>query len=150
MNETNQYSEAFLRNIDIHTLLPQQEPFVMVGCLTAFDEVRTVTETTIAADNIFVDDGRFSASGLIENIAQTCAARIGFVNKYILQKGIQIGFIGAIRNLEVLGLPRVGDTIVTTVDVLEDIFGMTLAEASISCGGETIVRTQIKTAVKEG
>jgi predicted hotdog family 3-hydroxylacyl-ACP dehydratase len=150
MNETNQYSEAFLRNIDIHTLLPQQEPFVMVGCLTAFDEVRTVTETTIAADNIFVDDGRFSASGLIENIAQTCAARIGFVNKYILQKGIQIGFIGAIRNLEVLGLPRVGDTIVTTVDVLEDIFGMTLAEASISCGGETIVRTQIKIAVKEG
>lgn len=150
MNETNRYSEAFLRNIDIHTLLPQQEPFVMVGCLTAFDEVRTVTETTIAADNIFVDDGRFSASGLIENIAQTCAARIGFVNKYILQKGIQIGFIGAIRNLEVLGLPRVGDTIVTTVDVLEDIFGMTLAEASISCGGETIVRTQIKIAVKEG
>lgn len=150
MNETNQYSEAFLRNIDIHTLLPQQEPFVMVGCLTAFDEVRTVTETTIAADNILVDDGRFSASGLIENIAQTCAARIGFVNKYILQKGIQIGFIGAIRNLEVLGLPRVGDTIVTTVDVLEDIFGMTLAEASISCGGETIVRTQIKIAVKEG
>lgn len=150
MNETNQYSEAFLRNIDIHTLLPQQEPFVMVGCLTAFDEVRTVTETTIAAYNIFVDDGRFSASGLIENIAQTCAARIGFVNKYILQKGIQIGFIGAIRNLEVLGLPRVGDTIVTTVDVLEDIFGMTLAEASISCGGETIVRTQIKIAVKEG
>ena len=150
MNETNQYSEAFLRNIDIHMLLPQQEPFVMVGCLTAFDEVRTVTETTIAADNIFVDDGRFSASGLIENIAQTCAARIGFVNKYILQKGIQIGFIGAIRNLEVLGLPRVGDTIVTTVDVLEDIFGMTLAEASISCGGETIVRTQIKIAVKEG
>ena len=149
MNETNQYSEAFLRNIDIHTLLPQQEPFMMVGCLTAFDEVRTVTETTIAADNIFVDDGRFSASGLIENIAQTCAARIGFVNKYILQKGIQIGFIGAIRNLEVLGLPRVGDTITTTVEVQEEVFGMTLVTATVTLGDRILVTTEMKIAIKE-
>jgi len=121
----------------------------MVGCLTAFDEVRTVTETTIQPDNLFVEDGCFSACGLIENIAQTCAARIGFVNKHILLKGIQLGFIGAIRNLEVLGLPRVGETIITTVDVLEDIFGMTLAEATVVSGNETLVRSQIKIAVKE-
>ena len=149
MNENNRFTEAFLRSIDIHTLLPQQEPFVMVGCLTAFDEVRTVTETTLQPDNLFVDDGCFSACGLIENIAQTCAARIGFVNKHILLKGIQLGFIGAIRNLEVLGLPRVGETIITTVDVLEDIFGMTLAEATVVSGNETLVRSQIKIAVKE-
>ena len=91
------FSEDFLRQIDIHELLPQQEPFVMIGTLTCFDEVRTVTETTIAADNIFVDDGRFSASGLIENVAQTCAARIGFLNKYILGNGITIGVIVAVR-----------------------------------------------------
>ena len=81
MSEIKTYSEDFLRQIDVHELLPQQEPFVMIGSLTYFDEVRTVTETTIAADNIFVDDGCFSASGLIENVAQTCAVRIGFVNK---------------------------------------------------------------------
>ena len=120
----------------------------MIGVLTYFDEVRTVTETTIRPDNLFVDEGRFSASGLIENIAQTCAARIGFVNKYIRQQGIQLGFIGAIRNLEVRRLPRVGQTITTTVDVIEDIFGMTLAEATITCEGETLVTTQIKIAVK--
>ena len=71
----------------------------MVGKLTAFDEKRTVTETFIKEDNIFVCDGVFSAPGLVENIAQTCAARIGYVNKYILNKFIQLGFIGAIRNL---------------------------------------------------
>ena len=60
-----EYTEEFLRQIDVHELLPQQEPFVMIGTLTHFDETRTVSETTIAADNIFVDDGRFSASGLI-------------------------------------------------------------------------------------
>lgn len=143
-------SREQLLSIDIHELLPQQEPFVMVGRLVGFDEKTTVTETEIQADNIFVDDGRFSASGLIENIAQTCAARIGFVNKYILKKGIQLGFIGAIRNLEITELPEVGSLIETRVEVLEDVFGMTLANAVVTCSGKTLVTTEIKIAIKEG
>ena len=87
-------SESNLRAIDIHELLPQQEPFVMIGSLVYFDKTLTVTETKVQRDNIFVDGNRFSASGLMENIAQTCAARIGYVNKFILKKGIQLGFIG--------------------------------------------------------
>ena len=144
-----QPNEEFLRSIDIHELLPQQEPFVMIGKLTQFDAVRTVTETEVQAQNIFVDDGHFSASGLIENIAQTCAARIGYVNKYILKKGIQLGFIGAIRNLQVYELPAVGQKITTTVDVLEEVFGMTLANATIACGGKIFVTTEMKIAIKE-
>lgn len=144
------YTESFLRQIDIHTLLPQQEPFVMVGCLTQIDEVKCMTETLVKAENIFVDNGSFSASGLIENIAQTCAARIGFVNKYIMQKGIQIGFIGAIRSLEVLSLPKVGQTITTVVEVVEEVFGMTLAHATVTCDGMVLVTTDIKIALKEG
>ncbi len=143
-----QVSEQFLRTIDIHELLPQQEPFVMVGQLVHFDITRTVTETTIGSENMFVENGQMTASGLIENIAQTCAARIGYVNKYILKKGIQIGFIGAIRNLEVKALPAVGDTIRTTVDVVEEVFGMILANASIECNGKTMVTTEMKIAIK--
>ena len=143
-----QPTEAFLRGIDIHELLPQQEPFVMIGTLVQFDMKTTVTETVISEQNIFVDGNSFSASGLIENIAQTCAARIGYVNKYILKKGIQLGFIGAIRNLEIAELPYIGDKITTTVDVLEEVFGMTLASATITCNGKTLVTTEMKIAVK--
>ncbi|MBO4826907.1 MAG: pseudouridylate synthase [Prevotella sp.] len=149
MNDDYQVSEQFLRTIDIHELLPQQEPFVMVGLLVHFDRIKTVTETIIDASNMFVENGRMSASGLIENIAQTCAARIGYVNKYILKRGIQIGFIGAIRNMEINDLPSVGDTITTTVDVVEEVFGMILANASIVCNGQTLVTTEMKIAIKE-
>ena len=142
-------TENFLRSIDIHELLPQQEPFVMIGTLVKFDMTRTVTELTVSADNLFVDNGYFSASGLIENIAQTCAARIGYVNKYILLKGIQLGFIGAIRNLQINELPKVGDTITTTVDVLEEVFGMTLANAVVTCGDKVLVTSEMKIAVRE-
>lgn len=144
-------TEEILRQIDIHELLPQQEPFVMIDTLVHFDRTLTVTETTVKAENIFVEaPGYFSASGLMENIAQTCAARIGYVNKYILKKGIQLGFIGAVRNFEILELPKVGDLITTFVDVKEEVFGMTLAEAHIEWKGKTLVTTEMKIAVKEG
>ena len=147
-SDFKQPTEAFLRGIDIHTLLPQQEPFVMIDRLIQIEEKSFATETLVKAENIFVDEGYLSASGLIENIAQTCAARIGFVNKYILQKGIQIGFIGAVRNLEILSLPQVGQTITTKVEVVEEVFGMTLAKATVTCEGETLVTTEMKIALK--
>lgn len=141
-------TEQELRAINIHELLPQQEPFVMIGSLTHIDSTATTTETVVKADNILVDNGQFSASGLMENIAQTCAARIGFVNRYILKKKIQLGFIGAVRNFEVFVLPKVGDTITTRMEVKEDVFGMTLADATVTCNGKTMVKTEIKIAVK--
>lgn len=147
--EVETFSEEMFRTIDIHELLPQQEPFVMIGSLVHFDKTLTITETEVRQDNIFVDQGNFSASGLMENIAQTCAARIGFVNKYILKKGIQIGFIGAVRNFEVWELPKVGDVITTRVEVKEEVFGMTLADAIITCGEKVLVTSEMKIAVKE-
>lgn len=51
---------------------------------------------------------------MIENIAQTCAARIGYVNKYILKKGIQIGVIAAVRDLKFLAHPK-ADFVFTSV-----------------------------------
>ena len=142
-------SELETRAIDVHQLLPQQVPFVMVSQLVHFDMVRTITELLVSDDNIFIEYGRLSATGLTEHIAQTCAARIGYINKYILLKGIQIGVIGAIRDLNIHRLPLVGETITTTLDVLEDIFGMTLIQAVATVGDETIATTQMKIAVKE-
>ena len=119
----------------------------MIDSLVRFEMESSTTETLVREDNIFVEDGVFSAYGMMENIAQTCAARIGYYNKYILHKDVQVGFIGAVRDYEVLRLPPVGSVITTTVDVQEEIFGMTLARAEILCGGETIATAQIKLSV---
>ena len=146
---TEQPTEEFLRGIDIHELLPQQEPFVMISSLVRFDMQTTVTETIVSADNMFVEDGVFTAPGIVENIAQTCAARIGYVNKYILKKGIQLGFIGAIRDLKVKDLPKVGDTITTSISVIDSVFGMTLVDAVVLNNGTEVASAQMKIAVKE-
>lgn len=141
-------SDDFVRSIDVHTVLPQQEPFVMIGTMTHFEMGTSTTETTISADNIFVDSGCFSPSGIMENIAQTCASRIGFYNKYILHKDVQVGFIGAVRDFEVNSLPKVGDIITTRVDIIEEIFGMTLASATVCCAGTVLATARIKLSVR--
>ena len=142
------FSEEYLRSIDVHTVLPQQEPFVMVGNLIAFSADASTTETEILETNIFVDNGFFSPSGMMENIAQTCAARVGFYNKYVLHKDVQVGFIGAVRNYVINELPPVGTIIQTRVDILQDVFGMTLANAAVMCGDKVFATAEIKLSVR--
>lgn len=146
--EIQDITEEFLRSVDVHELLPQQEPFVMIGVMTHFEMTTSTTETLIRDSNIFVDNGFFSAPGMMENIAQTCAARVGFYNKYILHNEVQVGFIGAIRDYQIHSLAPVGATIETRVDILEEVFGMTLAHAEVRCGGQHIAEAEIKLSVR--
>ena len=131
---------------DILTLLPQRPPMVMVDRLLHCDPVVTETEFTVREDNILAEDGRLSACGLIENIAQTCASRMGYIN---LSKGeaVRVGVIGALRDMEIHALPEVGSTITTRIEVSDEVFGMTLAQASSRCGDTLLASGTIKIAL---
>ena len=137
-----------LEDIDIHELLPQQEPFVLVDCLTSFDEHCTTTRFTIREDHLMVENGRLMTCALAENMAQTCAARLGYANKYIHKKDIQIGFIGAVKDMVIHDTPMVGDTLLTTIDMLQELMNITLAEATIRCNDRIIATAQLKIALK--
>ena len=100
-------------------------------------------------NQIVFENGKLNACALAENIAQTCAARLGYVNKYILKKDVQIGFIGAIKNLSVVETPSVGDILTTRIEVLQDIMGVTLVDAQIVCNNKVIVKAQMKIAIAE-
>lgn len=135
-----------IREIDILELIPQRPPFIMVDCLTHFDKINTISEFVVRKDNLFIANGRLMASGLIENIAQTCAARIGYVNR-MNNEVVRIGFIGAIRNLKIHRTPEIGETLQTSIIVKEEIFQMTLVDAVVKSGDETIVEAEMKIAL---
>ena len=146
----NAYDETFLRGLDVHSLIPQQEPFVMVGTLTGISETGAVTETPVQPGNLFVDGGHFSAAGIMENMAQTHAVRMGFINKFILKKDMQTGFIGAIRSAEIQALPETGETIRTEVLIREEVFGMALSDIVVTGrDGRKIATAEMKIALKE-
>lgn len=137
------------RDIDILELLPQRPPFVMVDHLVDYSETQTTCELTIRQDNVFCEKGEFASAGLIEHIAQTCAARLGYYNKYVLKVGVRLGFIGEVKDLEIVRLPREGETISTTITVVQEIFDVTLVTAEVRVGEETIATTRLKIAQGE-
>lgn len=137
------------RDIDILELLPQRPPFVMVDHLTDYSETQSSCDLTIRKDNVFCENGEFSAAGLIEHIAQTCAARLGYYNKYILKTGVRLGFIGEVKDLDIVRLPREGETLNTTIVVMQEIFDVTLVTAEVRVGEETIATTRLKIAQGE-
>lgn len=131
---------------DILTLLPQRPPMVMVDRLLHCDPVLTETELTICPDNIMVEDGHLAEIGLLENVAQTCAARMGYINMNS-GKEVRVGVIGALRDMEIHALPEVGSTITTRIEVSEEVFGMTLAQAESRCGDTLLCNGTIKIAL---
>ena len=141
-------TDKFMRNISVNELLPQQPPFVMVDALTHYEEKIVISETTVRASNIYVDNGTMQCYGLIENIAQTCAARIGYINKYILRRGIQIGYIGSLKNLTIESLPQIGDIITTEIQIQDEILDMILVTAIVRKDNQTLASTDLKIALK--
>ena len=137
-----------IEDITLKELIPQRPPFVMIDRLVSCDMVVTVTELEVREDNIFVADGHLTAEGLMENIAQTCAAGIGYQN---LSRGeaVKIGVIGAVNNMNILRLPRKGERITTTVEYVEEVFQMTLFKAIIKSGDEELANASIKTALTD-
>lgn len=135
--------------IDILELLPQRPPFVMIDCLLHCDKEVTRTSLLIKEENIFCEKGLLTESGLIENIAQTCAARMGYINKYLYNNTVKLGFIGAIRNLEIVRLPHVNEILTTQITVVEEVFQMTLVNASVRIDDETIASCEMKISITD-
>ncbi|MBO7417004.1 MAG: hypothetical protein J6U22_10570 [Bacteroidaceae bacterium] len=127
-------------------LIPQRPPFVMVDSLIYCDRTITRTQLEVRADNIFNDGGHLSTAGICENIAQTCAVRLGYLSLASGQP-VRLGYIGAISNMQVYRTPVTGETVVTEINVLQEVFNITLVHAVVKCGDELIAQTDLKIAL---
>ena len=139
----------YFEQINILDLIPQQPPFVMVDKLLYSDHETTTTVLTVREDNIFVENNELTESGVMENIAQTCAARMGYINKHIHSEKVKIGFIGAIRNLVIEELPKIEDELKTTIDVVSEVFTITLVNAKVEVGEKIIATCEMKISLTD-
>lgn len=137
-----------IKDIDILTLIPQRRPFVMVDRLLSFDDKESSTDFVVREDNIFCKDGLFLETGIMENIAQTCAARIGYIN-ITNNESVKIGVIGSIKDLIITKLPKVGSRLLTKVKVLSEVFAITLVEAEVFDNDELVARCEMKISLTD-
>lgn len=124
-------------------LIPQRPPMVMVDKLVQSDEKQTSTKLLIKESNIFCNDGVLTEPGLIENVAQTGAVRIGYIAS---QKNIKppIGFIGAISNLNIYFLPAVNSELESTVFIEYEIYNALIIKAKIENEGKLAFECEMK------
>ena len=128
---------------DILTLIPQAPPFVMVDELLFADEQVSRTSLTVSEENIFTQNGYFQEPGLIENIAQTAAAGVGY-HAALTNTPPPVGFIGSIKDLKIHSLPKVGDKLQTEVVVGNRIFDVTIISGKVSCNDEVVAECEMK------
>ncbi|HCA09180.1 MULTISPECIES: hypothetical protein [unclassified Chryseobacterium] len=131
----------------VGSLIPQRFPFVMVHELTEYSENHLVSGFEIKDDAIFIQDGIFQASGLIEHQAQSVALHTGY-KYHLLGKDAPTGYIGAIKSFEAETLPKTGDRLVSEVTILNEVMGVTLVDIVTKLNGAIIAKSQMKTAVK--
>lgn len=128
---------------NILNLIPQRPPFVMVDKLLDWSENHLRTSFSVKPDNIFVENNEFREPGLIENIAQSAAAGAGYAVR-LNNKKVAVGYIGAIKNLEIFGLPKINDELFTEVNIENRVFDVTIISGVITCNNMILARCEMK------
>lgn len=128
--------------------IPHRPPFVMVGNLISATRDRFESDFGIESGNVLVRDGFFLETGLIEHIAQTCAASFGYLDS---EEGGEpkIGFIGAVSKVLVTELPPVGATIRTVVTPLHQLGNIYLVKGESFLDGRILLGCELKIVVSE-
>ncbi len=128
---------------DITEYIPQRAPFVMVDEVLQADDTVSKTQFEIKAGHLFVNDGYFTESGLVENMAQTAAAGTGC--KYQQEgKPAPVGYIGAIKNLNIISLPKVGDIITTEIKFTTQVMNVHIVQGRVYNHDQEIANCELK------
>jgi len=135
-----------INDFDILDLIPQRRPFVMVDRLTECDDNGATSEFLVKTDNIFRSGDVMIESGMMENIAQTCAARIGYLG-LLNNEPVKIGVIGGIKNMQFIDLPKVGDILITKINIVSVVFNVTLVNAKVFCNDKLMAEGDMKIAL---
>jgi 3-hydroxymyristoyl/3-hydroxydecanoyl-(acyl carrier protein) dehydratase len=124
-------------------LIPQGIPFVFVDSLINIDEKTSHGVFKIPADNIFVKSGFYSASGMVESMAQTAAAGTGYLCR-INHKKIPLGYIGAVQKLEVFDWPPSNAEITMEINLITNILHVSLVSGIVKYREKVMTSCEMK------
>jgi predicted hotdog family 3-hydroxylacyl-ACP dehydratase len=133
---------------EITQYIPQKPPIVMIDTIEVCAGETTVTTFRVEAANIFTQSGHLREPGIIENIAQTAAAKAGYEVKKLGKEPL-VGFIGAVKDLKIHALPAVGDTLSTSVDVKNQVMYVNFINGRSQCGERLIAECEMKIFIQK-
>lgn len=130
---------------DIRDLIPQRPPILLVDNLECIDTDTAACTLTVRADNCFIDESEvLTEAGVIEHIAQSASALAGYKAKAAGASTPPVGYIGEVKRFRCFRLPRLGETLRTTVVFGAEAGNVTLLTAQTYIGDELLADTQMK------
>lgn len=132
----------------ITQFIPQRPPFVMIDELLAASETEATSAFKILQENILVEAGKLTETGLIENIAQTAAAMVGYQCS-IQQVPVPVGFIAAVKDLKVMALPVVETVIQTQIQVTNTVMDVTIVQGRVEQSGKLLCSCEMRILVQK-
>lgn len=130
-------------NEAILDLIPQRPPIVMVDAFYGVDEMTSYSSLTVHADNVFFENGKLREPGLVEHVAQSAAARVGYVCQ-LEKRPVPVGFIGQVKNFKIHALPSEGDKLCTTVKIESEFGDISIITATTYVEGNLMTECEMK------
>ncbi|NDV81062.1 hydroxymyristoyl-ACP dehydratase [Bacteroides sp. 51] len=133
---------------EIFQLLPQRPPIVMIDKFYGVEEEKSFSGLTVTAENLFCQNGMLQETGVIEHIAQSAAARVGYIA--LLEKApVPLGFIGSVDKMKIHQLPVVGSELKTEITVMQEVGDITLISAQVKSEDTLIAEGRMKIFLKK-
>ena len=142
------FEKIIVQGDSILELIPQRTPIVMIDKVFNADKTSASTGLLIKEDNIFCKDGYMQEPGIVEHIAQSAAAQIGYFCK--LNNTVPpLGFIGAIKSLKINCLPSIGSELKTTITVLHEVMECTIISGKVFCDDKQVAECEMKVFIQK-
>ena len=149
---------SFKKPVDIRKYLPHRKSMLMVDELETLSKDFVKTKFLIDKNNIFIKDGNFIESGLVENIAQTCSVIAGssYFNegdKRHENKSRVIGYISALKSVDIYEMPKVNDLLVSQGTMISrfdfDNYLTCTMKGQIFCGDRVLLDCLLNLFIKD-
>jgi predicted hotdog family 3-hydroxylacyl-ACP dehydratase len=139
---------ALVTKKDILKYIPQRDPICLVHSIYDCSEQGGKTGFLIEPNHFFVSNNQLTEAGIIENLAQSCAAQAGYFCS-LQNMPPKIGFIANIKDLEIHSLPEVNSEILTEVKMKAMVMNVTLVVATSTCNGKPVASCEMKIFIPE-
>lgn len=140
-------SKALISEAEVLNYIPQRPPIVLVDRLLESNSQFTKAGFLVPETHLFVVDGRLQLPGLVENVAQTAALGAGYQFKKQTTSPtdkVPIGFIGAIKHLELYQLPVINTLLITSIELTQEVFNFQIVQAKIMAAKQLLLTCEMK------
>ena len=130
--------------VDAGLLVPHKQPMLLIDRLLEIQERASLSEMIVRADMVFAGkDGKLDDASYPEIISQAIAAQEGF-RKIGSRNPQQEGFLLGIKNLEIIGSARVGDTLRISVFKVAKYGDFGIIQGEVRNGDTLIASGELK------